>query len=99
MPQPAIDIIIPVYNAYEDLQRCLDSVLRATALRHRVILIDDCSPDSRIADYCETLRCPVVSRLTLLWHEANLSFFGAINRGIAVGQNDVVLLNSYTVVT
>jgi GT2 family glycosyltransferase len=99
MPQPAIDIIIPVYNAYEDLQRCLDSVLRTTALRHRVILIDDCSPDSRIPDYFETLRSAADSRVTLLRNEANLSFVGAINRGMALGQNDVVLLNSDTVVT
>ena len=49
MPQPVIDIIIPVYNAYDDLQRCLDSVLRTAASPCRLILLDDCSPDSRIA--------------------------------------------------
>ena len=98
MPQ-TIDIIIPVYNAYDDLQRCLDSVLRTTATRHRIILIDDCSPDSRIADYFAALRSMADPRLTLLRNDANLGFVGTVNRGMAQSQNDVVLLNSDTIVT
>ena len=40
-----IDIIIPVYNAYEDLRRCVESVLRNTDLeKNRLILVDDASP-------------------------------------------------------
>lgn len=99
MPHPVIDIIIPVYNAYDDLQRCLDSVLRTAASPCRVILIDDCSPDSRIADYFETLRGKADPRLLLLRNDVNLGFVGTVNRAMALGQNDVILLNSDTVAT
>lgn len=97
--QQVIDIIIPVYNAYDDLQRCLDSVRRTTSPRHRIILIDDCSPDSRIGDYFEGLRKLADPTLTLLRNETNLGFVGTVNRGMALSQNDVVLLNSDTIVT
>lgn len=99
MTQPVIDIIIPVYNAYDDLQRCLDSVLRTAVSSCRVILIDDCSPDGRIAQYFETLRSKDDPRLLLLGNDVNLGFVGTVNRAMALGRNDVILLNSDTIVT
>ena len=48
----AIDIVIPVYNGYEDIQLCMDSIRRHTDLgKHRVLLINDCSPDERIRSW------------------------------------------------
>ena len=43
----SISIVIPVYNAYDDLIRCLESVQRHSRPNHPVIVIDD-SPDERI---------------------------------------------------
>ena len=44
-----VDIIIPVYNALEDLKLCVDSIKKYTDLnKNRVIFIDDKSPDSNI---------------------------------------------------
>ena len=41
-----IDVIIPIYNAYDDLQLCIDSIKRHVDFTvDRVILINDCSPD------------------------------------------------------
>lgn len=52
--QSAVDIVVPVYNGYEDLVRCVESLKRYTdLLRHRVIFIDDCSTDERIRPYIE----------------------------------------------
>jgi len=99
MLSPAIDIIIPVYNAYEDLQRCLDSVLRTAKPHHCIIMIDDCSTDSRIADYFETLRSTADPRLRLLQNDTNIGFVSTVNRAMELSQNDVVLLNSDTIVT
>ena len=99
MQQLPIDIIIPVYNAYEDLQQCVASVLHNTSSTHRIILIDDCSPDDRIADYFEKLAESKDPRLTLLSNESNLGFVGTVNRGMSLGTNDVLLLNSDTIVT
>lgn len=94
----AVDIIIPVYNGYEDLQLCIASVKKHTDLtRHRVILINDCSPDERIRPYLDGLAGDGI----LVYHnEKNLGFSGNVNRGIAMaGKRDVILLNSDTIVT
>lgn len=99
MQKPAIDIVIPVYNAYADLQQCVESVRRTTPPHHRVILIDDCSPDSRIGEYFALLQKLGDTRLILLKNEVNLGFVGTVNRGMGLSHNDVLLLNSDTIVT
>ena len=44
-----IDIIIPIYNAYEFTEECIKSVLRNTDLTtHTLVLINDKSPDERV---------------------------------------------------
>ena len=48
----SVDIIIPVYNAYDDLMMCLESIYQHTNLNeNRVILINDRSSDERIKPY------------------------------------------------
>lgn len=48
---PIISVIIPVYNAEDYLERCIESVLRQSFLDYEVLLIDDGSTDSSI-DIC-----------------------------------------------
>jgi glycosyltransferase involved in cell wall biosynthesis len=45
-----MDIIIPIYNAYEDLVKCLFSVLKFNS-GYRIILINDKSSDLRIGEF------------------------------------------------
>lgn len=94
-----IDIIIPVYNAYEDLQTCVASVLEYTDLgRHRLILVNDASPDDRITSYLNTLS--EHQNVVIVENEKNLGFSGSINHGIEISATrDVILLNSDTIVT
>ena len=96
--QKNIDIIIPIYNAYEDVVRCIDSIQKWTNLdRHRLVLINDCSTDGRIVpylDHLEDVNCIVIH------NKQNKGFSANINIGIAVSKDrDVILLNSDTVVT
>ena len=94
----AVDIIIPIYNAYDDLRKCLESVFKYTSLvENRIILINDCSPDERIAPYIDSLKQENV----LVHHnEKNKGFSGNVNYGFAQSrENDVLLLNTDTVVT
>ncbi len=93
-----IDIVVPVYNAPDDVARCVDSVLRHTEARHRLTLIDDASPDARIVPLLESLaaRDP---RVQVLRNAQNLGFTGTANRGMALSRDDVVLLNSDTLVS
>ncbi len=93
-----IDIIIPVYNAYDDLLRCLYSVVHHQQ-GYRIILINDCSTDERIADLFSVLENIGSQRLVLLRNEENLGFVGTVNRGMRFSKQDVILLNSDTIVT
>ncbi len=93
-----VDIIIPIYNGYEDLQRCIPSVKKHTDLgKHRLVLINDCSPDERIRPYLDAL---AGENIMVLHNEKNLGFSGNVNRGMGLSPDrDVLLLNSDTVVT
>ena len=93
-----IDILIPVFNAVADLMACLDSVIACTSSDHSIVVLDDASQDSEIKR----------SVLRLAAHHAqlsydrsckNLGFVGNVNRALQRTRNDVLILNSDTVVT
>lgn len=45
MCQPEITVIIPCYNSYKHMQRCLESLERQQYKNFEVIVVDDCSTD------------------------------------------------------
>lgn len=94
----SVDVIIPVYNALADLRACVASVLAHTE-NYRLLLIDDASPDPGIQAYFAELAADLPAHMQLLSNPQNLGFVGTVNRGMALSQNDVVLLNSDTLVT
>ena len=52
-----IDIIVPVYNGLEELKKCVESIKKNTDLnRHRLIIVDDKSPDKEVIPYLMTLK-------------------------------------------
>ena len=89
-----ITIIVPVYNAYEETCECIKSVIENTDFPYKLMLINDCSPDSRISEllnkYADHENIIVVN------NEKNLGFVGTTNYGITHSENDVVFLNSDT---
>lgn len=93
-----IDIIIPIYNAFEDLKKCIASIFECTDLeKHRLLLVNDASPDERILPYIKSIES---ERVLVVENEKNLGFSGSINHGITESKNrDVLLLNSDTIVT
>lgn len=101
LSRESIDIIIPVYNAYEDVQECIKSVLTHTDMNlHRLIVIDDKSTDQKIKSYFETLKEEVKGiNAVFLLNEENLGFAKTANRGMIFSDRDVILLNSDTTVT
>ncbi len=91
--QREVAIIVPVYNAPEDVERCLDSVLAHTTGPSRLIVIDDASTDVRITPLLDRYRHIV--GVDILANERNLGFTATVNRGIAIAERaDVVLLNA-----
>ena len=94
-----VDIIVPVYNAPSDLARCVESILAYTTSPYMLTLIDDASPDPGVRRYFEELAARRLPQLVLVVNERNLGFTGTANLGLARSCNDVVLLNSDTIVT
>lgn len=96
---PRVDIVVPVYNAPEDLRRCVDSVLACTTDPFTLLLIDDASPDPRIATLFHELARRGDRRIELIRNDTNRGFTATANRGMEQSRADVVLLNSDTLVT
>jgi O-antigen biosynthesis protein len=95
----AVDIIVPVFNAPDDLRRCIDSVLTCTQGDYRLIVIDDASEDPGVAGVFRELAGRRDDRIALQRNERNSGFTATANRGIALSESDIVLLNSDTIVT
>lgn len=92
-----IHVIIPVYNAYEDLKRCIKSLEKYTDLKkHELIFINDNSPDKNIIPLLDNLK---QENIKVLHNKENRGFSATINRGIESCEGDVILLNSDTIVT
>jgi len=101
MARVPIDIVVPVYNAADDLNRCIESVLAHTDGDYRLIVIDDASPDPAVRAYLAQLETRRLPQIRLLANERNLGFTLNANRGMSAARADadLVLLNSDTVVT
>ena len=96
-----VDIIIPVYNAYEYTEECIKSILKNTDLNtNRLLLINDKSPDERVLPmlkkYAENYKD---KKIEVLENEENLGFVKTVNKGMKHSNCDVILLNSDTEVT
>lgn len=94
-----IDIVVPVYNAVDDVRACVASVLAHLRPDVRLVLIDDASPDPGIGVFFIELATRAHPQVTLLRNETNLGFTATANRGMLLSRADVILLNSDTLVT
>jgi len=92
-------IIVPVFNAFERVEACLDSISRTVASDIRVVLIDDASTDARIQPLLQSWVNQSRPARSLLVHAKNKGFVATVNHGMQMAETDVVLLNSDTEVT
>ncbi|MBE6161601.1 MAG: glycosyltransferase [Firmicutes bacterium] len=90
------DIIIPIYNAFDCLEKCLDSIIENTNLEENsIICINDKSTDDRVLPLLKKYE-KKYKFIKLLENEENKGFVGTVNRGMQYSKNDVLLLNSDT---
>ena len=87
-------VVIPVFNAVEELRRCLAAVRATVATDVPIIVIDDASTDPIVAE--------VLAELAAGWQVVrqpeNQGFVATANLGMrCAGKRDVVLLNSDTI--
>jgi GT2 family glycosyltransferase len=96
-----VSIVMPVYNGFECIGDCINSILVHTDLSyHSLILINDQSTDPRITEYlCQLDEKKNGKHIAVLANEDNLGFVKTINRGMQRTIDDVIILNSDTVVT
>jgi GT2 family glycosyltransferase len=96
----AITVVIPVYNAFDVTLDCIQSVISTIPKGIKVCVIDDASPAGELRDVLPTSikRHPQVK---VLRNDVNLGFVGTCNRGMLIeaANDDVILLNSDTIVT
>lgn len=94
---PPVSIVVPIYNAYEETQNCIFSIMEYTTIPFKLILINDCSTDTRIAPLISAYKND--DRVSIMTNPENKGFVNTVNRGINACKTDVVLLNSDTKVT
>lgn len=93
-----VTIIVPVYNALEEVITCLDSLVRNTQGADRIIIIDDCSPDPDV--WPELARFEKEhSLLYCMRNKRNMGYTATVNKGMQMVEGDVILINSDIVVT
>lgn len=94
-----ISVVIPVYNAVEDVKKCLQSVKENFDFADgEVIVVDDCS-QPETADYLKAEAAANPDKFTLFRNAENSGFPKTCNNGIAKAEGEiVVLLNSDTTI-
>lgn len=80
---PAISIIVPVYNVEPYLRQCIDSILAQTFTDFEVILVDDGSPDNCGA-ICDEYAAKD-SRVVVI-HQKNCGVSAARNAGLDIAR-------------
>ena len=92
-----VAIVVPVYGKTATVLACLDSVFATLSPPHRIIVVDDASPDPDLRQALD--RLAQEGRVRLVRHARNQGFPTSANDGMtAAAGNDVILLNSDTLV-
>jgi len=100
MIENIVTIVVPLYNAYEDTQKCLESLLSYTDYRQKILLMDDASTDERVSKLTNELSAQY-SHVTVIRNSKNVGFVKNCNIAFRESDqaNDIVILNSDTIVT
>jgi GT2 family glycosyltransferase len=95
----AVDVVVPVYKQLALTMQCLRSILEhgGPALG-RLIIVNDASPEKDLQRHLEGLRRDD-ARVRVLVNSRNKGFVYSANLGLSAGHDDVVLMNSDTLLT
>lgn len=94
---PRITVVIPVYRDLEATVACLESVVRHSAGRASIVVVDDASPEPELSAY--VVRLAETGAITCIRRRQNGGFIAAVESALdIVVDGDIILLNSDTVV-
>ena len=96
--QDPLDVVVPIFNAYDDLLKCLRSLLEHQDV-YRILLIDDCSTDARVDALLRRIKSHQQEWFKLEQNPLNLGYLKTVNKGLGITKHDVILLNTDTIVT
>jgi GT2 family glycosyltransferase len=101
MPSPPpVDVILPIYGAAAELAACLASLLRHTDPGcHRLVLVIDGPQEQAVEEALAAVAGRSEEEVLILRNPERRGFVGSVNRGMALSDRDVILLNSDTEVT
>jgi GT2 family glycosyltransferase/glycosyltransferase involved in cell wall biosynthesis len=92
-------VAIAVYNAVEDFQRCLESVLTHTPVHFDIVIIDDHGPDRRGIDWIDEIGAGAAHHISVYHRTRNGGFVAACNDAFALSaRRDVIIVNSDVIV-
>ncbi|MGB9872498.1 MAG: glycosyltransferase [Anaerolineae bacterium] len=96
-PSWAPIVVVPVFNAYEDVLECVESLLKNTSPDVPILILDDASTDVRIPQalekYSDGGHCFYVRK------SENTGFVSTVNLAFAASTpRDVIVLNSDVIV-
>jgi len=84
LSDPAISIVIPVFNRSATIREAIESVLRQTWTDFELIVVDDCSADDSVT-VIQSINDP---RIQLVRLDKNSGISAARNAGIAVAKGE-----------
>jgi glycosyltransferase involved in cell wall biosynthesis len=94
-----VSIIIPSYEAIEDIKECIDSILSFNANEYlEIIVVDNCS-SKPVIDSLE--RMEATGKIKLIKNDINYGFTYAVNQGIELAEagNDIFIMNNDALLT
>ena len=83
---PSIDVVVPVHGGWELTRRCL-ATLSAQTVHHRVLVVDNASPDDTARYVSEGW-----AGVDLVPMGGNRGYSAAVNAGTAAGDGEVVVV-------
>lgn len=96
---PLVSIVIPNKDHYEDISRCVDSILgSSTYPNFEVVIIDNGSSDPNVLDYYKSLKeKETAAKISVLSWPHNFNYAAINNFGVQFASGEqLVLLNSDT---
>jgi len=91
----AMDVVICVFNAYEQVKECLSSVLDSLVSGDTLIIVNDASTDERVGSFLRKIEIDFSGKVKVFQNEVNLGYTKSANIGLKKSTAPtVVLLNS-----
>ena len=80
--QPAVSILVPIYNVSKHIERCAHSLFRQTFDDIEYVFVNDCTPDDSVEKLQKVIEQYPDRKVNIIHHEKN--------RGLAAARNTAI---------